>query len=424
MAEENEEKVKVEEELYVNDATLELLQRRIESNVKSNFFRSVGLPVGGAGILAILFGLFYWGPQTIQDYVSEDEAFQQKLQQTVLETTREYLGDPESGREVVRSHVAATTVEYLKDEESGQKVVQELVRETARANLQQQVAAYFEKPEGQEFLRNRLAEYFGTNAGQKQLAEAVRGGLASNAVQKLITQTISREIQPFADRVQQSVSQHKDDLVTELLQAKVTPDPEGYDVVELPGMRAQVANIPKGGVSDLRRFLKSPEADQIARSGRPMALTFRMFSGAHYVADAIDTYLDELKERFGEQFAYCLILEKEGRFVALATVKELGGVMSRPEREEFVSILNASAEEMKPDQARWEVGRLLGTVREPIELRPELTVLEALRSPEWMLMAGQADVPDLEEGLPLVDASGSFEGVLTRGHLIAGLLRG
>jgi len=104
----DQEPIKVEKDLYVNAATLELLQRRMASEVKANFFYSIGAPVGGAGILAILFVLFIWVPRTIHDYVSKDEQIQSKLKAAV----QSFL-DGEEGREFVRAQITNSTTAYL-----------------------------------------------------------------------------------------------------------------------------------------------------------------------------------------------------------------------------------------------------------------------------------------------------------------------
>ncbi len=428
----NEEKLQVDSNLYVNEATLELLRRRLESDVKMNLFRWVGLPVGGAGIVAVLFFLFVWGPQTIQDYVAKDPSVQEKMRQTVEETTQAYLKNPDAGQELVRKHVGSSTVNYLTDEKSGQKMVLETVRDVALKNLHDQVSAYFDSKEGQKFLSRQLAaemaHYFDTAGGGERLAQAVQKELQSDQVTALITQTISRAVQPFADNVQQSLSKHKDDYVTELFRAEVKRDPEGYDLVELSGKTAEkvsFAQFGKGGVPDLYRFLSSPEAEKIAESGRPLSLTFHLHSGMRYVDRAIEIYIDELKQRFGDQFAYCLILEGEkDRFVALAHIGELVDILSGDRREDFMELLNAPADEPNPEDVRRKMTHLLGSLREPIELRPELTVWEALRSPAWMSIPLRNENAELEEGLPVVDTAGSFEGLLTRGHLISRLLMG
>ena len=428
----NEEKLQVDSNLYVNEATLELLRRRLESDVKMNLFRWVGLPVGGAGIVAVLFFLFVWGPQTIQDYVAKDPSVQEKMRQTVEETTQAYLKNPDAGQQLVRKHVGTSTVNYLTDEKSGQKMVLETVRDVALKNLHDQVSAYFGSKEGQKLLSRQLAaemaQYFDTAGGGETLAQAVQKELQSDQVTTLITQTISRAVQPFADNVQQSLSKHKDDYVTELLRAEVKRDPEGYDLVELSGKAAEkvsFAQFGKGGVPDLYRFLSSPEAEKIAESGRPLSLTFHLHSGMRYVDRAIEIYIDELKQRFGDQFAYCLILEGEkDRFVALVQIGELVDILSGGRREDFMKLLNAPADEPKPEDVRRKMTHLLGSLREPIELRPELTVWEALRSPAWMSIPLRNENAELEEGLPVVDTAGSFEGLLTRGHLISRLLMG
>ena len=75
----DKERVRVESELYVNQATLELLRRRIESEVKGSFFRWIGLPIGGAGILAILLTVFLWIPDKISTIIENNPTVQERL---------------------------------------------------------------------------------------------------------------------------------------------------------------------------------------------------------------------------------------------------------------------------------------------------------------------------------------------------------
>lgn len=67
----DKEPLRVDSELYVNQATLELLRRQIESEVKGGFFRWIGLPIGGAGVVAILLTVFVWIPDKIEKMAKE-----------------------------------------------------------------------------------------------------------------------------------------------------------------------------------------------------------------------------------------------------------------------------------------------------------------------------------------------------------------
>ena len=63
--------LKIDKDTYVNEATLELLQRRIEANVRSSFLKTVTLPIGGGGILAILVAVFLWVPQKVESFLKD-----------------------------------------------------------------------------------------------------------------------------------------------------------------------------------------------------------------------------------------------------------------------------------------------------------------------------------------------------------------
>jgi hypothetical protein len=80
----SDQPVQVPPSLQVNEATLELLERRIEANVKASFFKSVGAPVGLAGIAAIAYTLFSWIPGHISSYLEKDPTFKIGLQNAAV----------------------------------------------------------------------------------------------------------------------------------------------------------------------------------------------------------------------------------------------------------------------------------------------------------------------------------------------------
>lgn len=222
MSEENSDEMTVGEDMYVNEATLELLRRRVESDVKRGFFRSVGLPVGGAGIVAILFFLFVWGPRAVQDYVREDPAFEE----TLLKTTEDYLEDPQAGQAEIRRHVGATTRNYL-TEPGGQRMIQDIVRQAAIETVRHEVAAYFESGEGETFLQKQLAseteDYFRTNEGREQLLLTVEDGLLSEKVQTALTRTVKSDVeQSIRNDIPREVNSYlQSDKVQNVLQENV-----------------------------------------------------------------------------------------------------------------------------------------------------------------------------------------------------------
>lgn len=83
----------VDKELYVNEATLDYLRRRIEGEVKGNFFRWIGLPVGGVGLVTIVLTIFLWIPEKIETIIETNPV----IQKTLDRSATEYLNDPERG---------------------------------------------------------------------------------------------------------------------------------------------------------------------------------------------------------------------------------------------------------------------------------------------------------------------------------------
>ena len=71
----NEERLAVKDVNLINDETLELLRRRIESDVKRNFWLSIGGPVGAGGIVAFLLAIFVWLPGSVDDLIHIDRFF-------------------------------------------------------------------------------------------------------------------------------------------------------------------------------------------------------------------------------------------------------------------------------------------------------------------------------------------------------------
>ncbi len=69
--ENDQEQIKIADEHYVNEATLELLSRRIDSEVKSSFLKWVGLPIGGAGLVAILWAILFFLPNEVGNFIGQ-----------------------------------------------------------------------------------------------------------------------------------------------------------------------------------------------------------------------------------------------------------------------------------------------------------------------------------------------------------------
>jgi len=119
------DKVKVGEELYVNEATLELLRRRMESDIRRSFMQSIGIPIGGGGIIVLLYVLFAWIPNNVGSLIEENPQIQTQIQNTVTG----YLKQEEGVRAIRRQVEASMNNDEVKAE----------IREAVRGTLEQTV---------------------------------------------------------------------------------------------------------------------------------------------------------------------------------------------------------------------------------------------------------------------------------------------
>jgi len=98
--------LRVDPEYFVNEATLELLQRRIASGVKTSLVAWVGAPVGLLGILAVIYAIFFTIPQEVEKATNtflQGEG-QPILKEKVKDQVNAYLTSP-SGKDLINTQV-------------------------------------------------------------------------------------------------------------------------------------------------------------------------------------------------------------------------------------------------------------------------------------------------------------------------------
>lgn len=134
-----EKSIRVSENLFVNEATLELVQRRIETEVKSGFWRWVGIPVGGGGIVVVLFALFWQIPQYVENYLKS-----------------------EPGEKVVMTQVNSSVKDYFATRD-GQKAIQDHVKKVLEPQLASALEPIKEKAEQLVRRAESLTEVRGIN---------------------------------------------------------------------------------------------------------------------------------------------------------------------------------------------------------------------------------------------------------------------
>ena len=365
-----EERLAVDGGHYVNEATLELLRRRLEADVRRSFWSWVGLPVGGAGILGVLYVLFAAIPNVVGDFIAGDPSIQSRMDQAVVE----YLRDPDAGGELIRRQV----------------------EQSARPLVTRAVSGYLASGEGREVLQDGIDEavtaYYDGDEGMQRVRALVREHMASDAVRGQIRSAVVTALQPAVARLSDRIEDNLSALVAEIAPVPVAEQ------------------LDKGSLDRLHRFLDSAQAAEIAAAGRPVTLGLGAGRGPRYAAFAIAEHIDALRDRFGAAFRHVVITDRAGRFVALV---DAGAVRARL-GPAFMEIVNSRPGAMSREETGQRIEALFGPGA-GARLSTVQDAASALRDPLWSgLEAG--------DPVPVVGPDGRFVGVTTRRGLIDGVL--
>ena len=93
--------IETSDKLFVNEATLEYFKLQIESQVRERIFKWIGIPLGGGGLLAIVFAVWIWIPDKVAQFIDSSEVVSEQIGANVID----YLNDPEGGGRIVTSAV-------------------------------------------------------------------------------------------------------------------------------------------------------------------------------------------------------------------------------------------------------------------------------------------------------------------------------
>jgi hypothetical protein len=371
--------IRIDDAHYVNEATLELLKWRIESDVKSRLWRSLGIPAGSVGILAILYVLFVAIPQ----HIEKSDAVKVGLDTAVAK----YLKDPERGQRFLQQQV--------------EKITQEQVQVAVGEQVKAAVKTYFTDPQGgQRFVAAQInsaveAHFSRSDAGRKFVQELVTGYLTSADGKKAIQDQVKRELEPRVASLLEPIKKNAARLVIQ-----VEPLPE-------------VTEVEKGTIDHLMRFLRSPEVDRLRRGSGLIALTKRIREGARYADFAIEMYLDELQQAFGARFRHVVLTDFDG-FLARIDPAVFRAAL-RHQRDRLMRVLNADRGALSRERAQWELNQIFGmSVSDAIH--EDWNVAKALRADVWVRAPG----PNRE--VAVLGQQGRFIGTTTRDRLLATVL--
>jgi len=363
--------VKVEKEYYVNKATLDYLRRCIEGEVKGNFFRWIGLPVGGAGVVAIILTIFIWIPEQMKTIIESNPVIQKTLDQSASD----YLNDPEKGQRFISSQLKIDIERYFKDPERGQKLIQEQIENTASTQIEVVTEEFF-KSTGEPLIRDLTDDY-----------------LKSPAVRKLLIKTINRALKPKIASLSEEIRQNSDKLVIET--AMPSHDTKRID---------------KGTLRMLNRFLRSEEARKIKEEKRPVALAITVRLGKRYGRHAVIEYIEQLKQFFGLEFRFILILDSDGTFIAKLDPSFVKSAINP------LMVLFNSKSHFPNSEVRAKLEQMQGEYCTD-SVRSNWTVIEALISNVW-----RQSTNDLQMEVPVLDENSMFIGLTSRDRLIEGIL--
>lgn len=282
------ERTKVEEDLYVNAATLELLQRRLEANIKNAFWRWLGLPIGGFSVVAIV-GLIWALPGYVDKHVGTIISNLPQFQQTVQIQTQSYLKDKDKGGRLIEGFVAKSALPYIASE----------------------VTNYMKGPKGAESIRALVIEYMESVRGREEMRKA-----------------IDQAVKPLNTEISHQLSYRLKMYLKEAETLLIFPKGGSQEIVR------------KGTMGELRRFLEY-SAPQVKERGRPFLLTISITENHFYGKSAIRMYVQKLREFFGTQFEGVLIEGEQKEFLGLIPLPEFEQVIADDSRADpFVRWIN------------------------------------------------------------------------------------
>ncbi|MCO6454458.1 MAG: hypothetical protein J5I93_04000 [Pirellulaceae bacterium] len=406
------ENLKIDKDTYVNQATLELLQRRIESNVRNNFVKTVTLPIGGTSVVAVIVAVFLWIPQQVRSFL-EQPSVQQTVQDEIDKRITKHFDQPKT----------QSLIDAMIQKQTSDQIAAQL-----EARLPDKVADavndYLGSERGQRLVEQNLPaavqQYFAQDGAQENFRHLVDGYLNSEQGKQVIVAELDRLLRPAAERVSQDISDNLERYVAE------------FEAQSLHGE-------PKESVGKLEQFLRPENVAELTRRGQPIVLTKTIRPGNRYVASVIEDYLSGFSNAFPKLFQYVSIsYAGDGmageRLVALIPVRQFAWVLQR-EPAVIEDLLNSGDQPSRPtlEQVNAQLAALFGdaVVRRIPADRPVGSVLKdpTLWAPAVLLGADPAQreritqVDPLEYPFAVVNDQGGLLAVASRRRMLEGLLK-
>ncbi len=349
------ERTKVEEDLYVNAATLELLQRRLEASIKNAFWRWLGLPIGGVSVVAII--ALIW---TLPGYVDK------------------HVGTIISNLPQFQQTVQIQTESYLKDKDKGGRLIETFVAKSALPHIDSAVTNHLKEPEREKQIRALVVEYMKSGRGREQLGTAI-----DRAVKPLSAE--------LSYNLEYRLNMYLKEVETALIFPERSPEISSTEIIE------------KGTLGELRRFLEN-SAPQLKERGRPVFLKISRTGNYWYMKSLIRAYVKKFREFFGTQFEAVLIEGEQREFLGLIPLPEFEQVIADDSRTDpFVHWLNRRSVGQLTQWFDPKVTKYASTTKNVIKL------LSANES--WRSRAAN-------EPIAVLDSAGHFLGITSRNKIL------
>jgi hypothetical protein len=360
--------IKVDQDLHVNSATLELLRRRIEADVKRGFWTSIGAPIGGAGIIAILYVLFSWIPAQIDTLIQGMPHIQRTVQDSVLD----YLQDEKKGKAFIREQVNLNTEKYVSSAVSDHLASAEMAT-VLKSEVEERTKAYYESDQGEQLVQQLIKSYMASENIRLQIREAAKKALA-----------------PLLASLTHDIENSFSSVV--------------YDIPQLAGTE----QIDKRSIGVLMEFLGSAKAREIKNAGSPIVLTFTLGYGK-YDVNVIEMYINQLQQAYGEQFRHIAVVDQNRKFIALLPVDPFRGAVHQ--ERVLMDVLNGDDSRRAKVFFRERFGPAIERHIQTSDLVQNVLRNRAL----WQTGSGPGFVA-------VVDAEGVLVGITNQNKIIEGCL--
>ena len=374
-------------QLDVNAATLELLQRRIESQVMSSILRMFGIPVAGGGVFAVVIAALFWIPSQIKSVI-EDGAL---VKTYVAAAVEKYLGDDKQGRPFISDQIELSLANYFVAGKGKDEVAKLIQARFADPEFKTDLGAMVNQQ-----TELSVEKYFVEGKGTSEVAKLIQAQLTDDKIREVLTAAINAELR--------GMDVNRTGPISDNLQKHVATTTEVVDPTD------------KASFGVLERFLNRPETKQAGELGRPFILGFHVGRSDYYQPSAIDNQVQKIKATYPKSAVYFLLKRQtEGTFVALAgPVTPVPDGADRSKR--LITMLEKPWTDLATAQAEVRSLNIFPTII--TAQLPDLVPLEtAMRTSVW-------SHPDkLDEKVAVVNAKQQFMGTTTRGQIIEALLK-